>query len=350
VSWRSRTSCRPIGVDVGARHIKAAQLAPAGGGWRVVAAATLPRSEVGGPVDVSDVQGLCRALSSGPFRGKDVALAVPAEKLMTGILELPPRTSGAPLEQIARAELSRMHNRLPASLEMNCWDLPAPARAKDATYVMAAGCVHEDADALLDAFEDAGLTVRRLEIHSVAVARACRPLLADVEGVASILDLGWTWARMVLLYRGVVVYQRNLSKGGLGQIAASLAEEHDLSSERVERLLAAAGLTGTGEGEDVETLERIRPGAQAYFDAMAEEMRMPLSYLANQYPDALAERLLLIGGASTIPGLRERVGEKLGIEARIVRPGDLTEAAGDLGKDLGPAFAVAVGLSQAAKG
>jgi len=350
-----RASQAPIGVDVGGRHIKAAQLARASGGRRIEAAASLPRSprDPDDPrIHREDVRRLRDVLAARGFRGRRVVLAIPADKLITGIMELPPRGSGAPIEQLARSELARMHRHDPQSFEMACWDLPSPARAGEATYVMAAACSHDDANALLDLFENEGLAVKGLEIHASAVARACGPVLDDVSGIVAILDIGWNLANLALLHQDAVVYERKLGKGGIGPLVSAIARRCELDAAIAERFLIEKGLDADGADSAVtngkvtpEAAQLARGAAIDYFNGTIDEMRIPLSYLANQYPDAAMERLIMVGGGARIPGLSDRLADELDIEVRIAGAADLAECTDDLDKEYGPALATAIGLA-----
>jgi Tfp pilus assembly PilM family ATPase len=154
--------------------------------------------------------------------------------------------------------------------------------------------------------------------------------------------------RLVLLYQGVVVYERKRAKGGLHAIVASLADHLQLKAQSVERLLMAGSLVSpqAGQGDDSEAAETVRAAATDHFDTMIEEMRMPVSYVSNQYPDAAMDRMLLIGGGAKIPGLAEYLDSRLEFEVRSVRLTDLTACSQELEEAHGPALTVAVGLGQ----
>jgi len=346
VRLMSGTSVLPIGVDIGGRHIKAVQLRGGPGRWCVAAAGSVVRDNTGGPVDSADIVQLRGLLAKGSFKGRRVVLAVPSSQLLTGIMEFPPRASGVPLEQLARSELSRMHRCEPGSFEMACWDLPAPARAGDSTYVMAAGFSHEQAGELVDIVEDGGLNVHALDIHASAISRACSPLLEDVAGIAAILDLGWDHAALILIYQGVVVYERKLVKCGIDSIANSLGRELKLHHEKAEHLIREVGLST--EYPDVEPVSCrvVNLTVNSYCETLVEEMRIPFSYLANQYPDASPETLLLVGGGGRIPGLERQLDSVLDFSVRTVLPGDIVQCSPDIAKRFGPSLTAATGLGQ----
>ena len=344
-------SRRPIGVDIGERQIRAVQLNLSSDRWRIKAAASLPRAMPGSRVSGAEVHRLHGLLDRKGFTGKSIVLAVPNDKLLTGVLELPPRTSGAPIEQLARSEFARMHQWDAQSFEIACWDLPAPGRATNSTFVMAAACTHAGADELLDAFEGEGFDVRGLDTRATAAARACGPLLADVSGIAAILDIGWTSAQLVLWYEGVVVYERNLPKGGLGALAKLLPSDRGTDLRQVARVPVENAPTGAGAGAGSSgdlPHELLEPTA-AHFENIVQEMRIPLSYVANQYPDAAMERLLLIGDGAGIPGLKAHLASALELAVHIVAPADLADYPETVGCEPDASLTVAVGLGQFAE-
>jgi len=341
-----RASHGPIGVDVGARRIKAAQFGRSPAGWQIEAALSVPRAPADSALGAEEVRRLRGLLEEKAFRGNAIVLAVPHEKLLTGIMELPPEDSGAPIDLLAHSELARMHACRPEDLEMASWRLPAPARAANTTFVMGVACRHADADELLDLFEAEGFDVEGLQTQAQAVARACRPLLADIRGIAGILDIGWNSARLALLFQGVVVYERNLPTSGLNVLAASLTDQFGLSAAKVEKMLSGPASSGRRTSRRRGGAEAIDAAVADHLQAMVREMRIPLSYLANQYPDAAMERLLLVGGGARLGGRGEHLAGALETEVRIVMPSDVARCPASLDKEHGPALAAAVGLGR----
>jgi Tfp pilus assembly PilM family ATPase len=344
------TSVLPIGVDIGQRHIRAVQLKGSQGCWSISAVGFLVRENPGGPVDATDAVQLRHLIAKGGFKGRRVVLAVPCKQLLTGIMELPPRSSGAPLDQLARNELSRLHRCEPDSFEMACWDLPAPARAGGSTYVMAAGFGHQEADELIDIVEAEGLDVSALDMRASAISRACGPLLEGVAGIVAVLNLRWSQADLVLLHQGVIVYERKLVKCGLDSVVDSLSRDMKLHSDVAETLVRKVGLSSGASDVDPVQRKMVLGAVDAYCTALVEEMRIPLSYLANQYPDALPETLLLVGGAATIPGVEGKLDSLLDFYVRMVRPGDIVKCSSDIDERFGPALTAATGLGQFSEG
>src|SRR5688572_9407291 len=209
-----KKSRSPIGLDIGARRVKAVQLEQSGGsssGWRVAAVACVNRTAPGKLMAPDEASRLWDTLDRLGFQGSRVVLAAPSDKLITGMLELP-KAGPIPLEQIARVELARTSKVAPESFEMGCWELPVPNRAGKHVHVMAVGYPHAEAAKLLDLVEHAGFDATALDVRSCALARACAGIVSPPPGITALLDLGWASASLVLVYAGMVVYVRGLSE------------------------------------------------------------------------------------------------------------------------------------------
>jgi Tfp pilus assembly PilM family ATPase len=381
----------PVGIDVGARAVKAVQLGRdrwGDGRWQVTAAAEVPREDVGQPpapgqsagqqsnpahlLTAAEVRRLIGTLERQGFSGRDVVLAVPNDKVVSSMLELPPRSSNAPLEQIARMEMARAHRYAPDSFEMGCWDLPAAARATRQTPVMAVACPHADAAATMDPFEAEGLNVRGLDVRAVALARACAPALGgDAAGITGIVDLGWTSATLSLMHQGVVIYGRTLGDSGIFKLYHTLASRLGLEIDVIDYLLADSGLdTAESQGdaapvvepgaapavaatEDLGARRKGKPATDArglisaHFEAAMHELQVSLTYAQHQYPDTPLSRLLVVGGGGCIRGVTEHLRASLGIESRAVAPADLAPCApAAMVKCASPSLTAALGLAQ----
>jgi Tfp pilus assembly PilM family ATPase len=367
----------PVGIDAGARTVKAVQLGRerfGDGRWRVTAVAEVPRDEAAPPatpdkhapqqprpsyvLTESEVRRLVGTLERQGFRGIDVVLAVPNERVYSSMLELPPRSSNAPLEQIARMEVARAHRFAPDSFEMGCWDLPAAARATKQTPVMAVACTHADAAAVMDPFESEGLNVCALDVRAAALARACHPLLtSDAGAITGIVDLGWTGATLSLMHQDVAIYGRTLGDCGLLRLYHTLSSRLGLEIEVIDYMLSDSGIAGVSvtpaEGAAAPGRRKGKaaidaPGLiAAHFEAAVHELHVSLTYAQHQYPDTPLSRLLVVGGGGCIRGVTEHLRATLGIEARAVAPKDVVECSPGVAEKCGsPGMTAALGLAQ----
>lgn len=346
------TSRTPIGLDIGAHDIKAAQL-DRSRGLRLKAAALVPRSTPDAPIDRGEIRRLCSVLRRQGFSGTSAVLAVPAAQLLRGILELPPLDAGAPLDQMARMEFARMHGRDPQSFELVYWMLPESSGRKGRTQLIAVAFGHAEADELLDMMEAGGLNVQALDVHSRALLHACAPLLAGSDGIVGIVDVGWSCCQLLIAYNGVVVYERSLPEAGIRRLSEALSEQLCLDQAALSLCLREAGpakRSAPGAGGDC--FAPARAVIAKHFEDAVEELRASLSYTLQQHPGTSVARLLLVGGGASIPALDEYLGSALDIETRTVSPADLAECPLSLlatGKCSTGALTAALGLAQFAK-
>lgn len=161
---KNRTS---IGVDIGVRTLRAVALSHEGNAFRLRAMVETVRTPNHPVPTRHDVERLLHALERQGIDARRISLAVPPDRLASAIVELPPRSSGAPIETLAQAELTK---GAPGGLEVFIWDLPPGRRARASEY-FAIGLQHEAANELLLPFTQCGLDVDHLEPEATALQR-----------------------------------------------------------------------------------------------------------------------------------------------------------------------------------
>jgi Tfp pilus assembly PilM family ATPase len=287
------------------------------------------------------------------FRGNEIVLAAPEEKLLRGTVELPSKMSGAPVAQVARVELSRMHNAAPNSFEMICWELPAQGKSKSTTQAIAVGCPHDAANAFLDVFEGSGFNVRALDVRSAAAARACMSLTVPPPAVTSILDLGWNSTKLLLVSGDKVIYDTSLTANCMAKLILTLKQESGIAEESAYQIVSTVGFVNDNEASELdrEFAEVIRKKLRRHVDAVLEELKAPFAYAGRQYPGGQIKRLLLIGGGAGISGLAQYLEATLSIDVMSVAPSNVADSAPQIvSKASNPAMTVAVGLAQFTEG
>lgn len=347
---RSRTA---IGIDVGSRSIKAAQLRTSNGRHHIAALSMSPRPEPVDKIDHREILDLRGVFRRQGFRGNEIVLAAPEDKLLRGTVELPSKMSGAAFAQVARVELSRIHNTAPDSFEMLCWELPAQSKSKSMTQAVAVGCPHDAANAFLDVFEECGFNVRALDVRSAAAARACMPLTVPPPAVTSILDLEWNSTKLLLVCCDKVIYDTFLTANCMAKLISTLGQDFGIADESAYQIVSTVGFVNDSEASefDQEFVELIRKKLRRHFDAVLQELKAPFDYASRQYAGGKMKRLLLIGGGARISGLARYLEAALGVEVMSVAPSNVVETlAQTMSKASNPAMTVAVGLAQFAEG
>jgi type IV pilus assembly protein PilM len=311
----------PIGIDLGSYAVKAVQLSRTGGKWNLHAAASITLPVPNHPFDAQTVSHVQDVLHRQGFAGQDVVIAAPASQLEIDVLEVPPRSSGAPIDQIVRSELARAAKLETEPFELDSWDLPAPSRGGAAgTSVMAVALRHTHADALLDPFEQFGFSVLAIDTRAWALARASTTYAAP-DGITALVDIGWSSALVVLLDEaGVVIYQRDLRESGLSILLRAIQEAFHLADDEAEFVLRNGGA-----GADEAQAKQVSALVGRYFDAMGNEIQPAFDYAMHRYADKPIKRLLLAGGGSGIAGVCDLLAKRFSLDATVLSPSRIVE-------------------------
>jgi Tfp pilus assembly PilM family ATPase len=307
-----------IGLDVGARRIKAVQLDLAGGA--LCAAVIIPRTEALLVPSAEEVSRLSATLYRAGFVGNRIALAMPSEKLITQVMEFP-RSAGS-FEQLARMELARSHRCAPDALELGAWELPGSSRAGKSTQVMVIAGKHEDSTPLLDAFENKGLDVLSLQPRACALARATAQITSAEKSMSAILDFGWNAATLVLVHQGIVFYERKITEGGLCRLHRELCQRLNIDSTVADYVLEDVGLE---QSADQTAPPEARDLLLGHLETLIAELLASFEYCSHQFGDAAPSQLLVIGGGAAVPGFVDLLAIQSGIPSKAIAPPDLLQ-------------------------
>lgn len=310
-----RNDYSPIGIDITTRCIRAVQLHRRRGVWRLHAAAAVPRDAAPEgpwtPPSEAEHERLVGVLQRRAFEGSKLVLAVPADRMVESVIELPPRSSGAPLNMLAAAELGRVHKMDAATLQVAYWEIPAAARGAGggAVEYMVAGCTEQAALELIDPFERVGLCVEALDVRALSLQRACAASLGTGGSIDAILCMGWNHTTLLFVVDGVVTFQRALEgvNGKTLAIAAAQKLHTDPASAvgRILRHAACAIDTGTPTRREME--REVTGTIAAHVEAVVAQFAMSCSYISRRYPDRALKSIVVTGEFGAIPGVVERL-------------------------------------------
>jgi Tfp pilus assembly PilM family ATPase len=339
----------PTGVYIDARNIAAAQLIRRSGNWRLAAIGYLPRTNGTECIMPDEVRQLKGMLERVGFKGNRVALGVPDGRLLTGVFDLPPRSSGAPVEELAGEELAQMHNYDVELAQSFFWDIPPSTQAKEATQVMAVACRHADAESMMGPLEKAGFDVVALVCQLEAIQNACESKLCP-SAVTGILHLGWECASLGLIYKSKVVYQRTFTEGGMKALVQLTAQRLGVAIDLAESLIQETvsqfcGQKSAAADASGDAFAWLLP----HLKSIHSELEAPFTYIAKQYPGTALGRLLTVGPGARLPAVAGYLRERLKVDVQIVRPLDVigTDGVCD-GRCEDPMFVPAMGLARIA--
>lgn len=343
-----------IGLDLGPRWITAVQLSGRPErGWRLEATARIGRATSTSIVPTADEMGRTwDVLDRRGFSGRRMVVVAPLVHSAT--LELPPRSSGAPVDDLARQEVARSLKLEVPDIEVALWDVPRPPRGGDGTFVLAVGLPHKESGPLLDALEDAGATVEALDCRCCAMARSCAAQVDAGAGVTGLIDVEDAAISIAVMNSGVVVYDRVVRDAGLDRLRTMIRD-------------GLGGGTGAPTGEDAAALDLVMDSILSpngvelpdhvagmvkgvvaeYTSQVVQELRSVMAYSIHRYPGQIGP-VLMMGSGARIRELGERIRTELDLATRMVGLSDVTRgacAADNQDGATGGEFLVAAGLA-----
>ncbi len=292
--------------------------------------------------DAETVARIAKILDRRGFEGRRVTLCAPDDDTISALLEVPDRSSGAPVDQIVRSELARLARSEAGGLCAASWDLPAHARQREGASVLGVALDEDAGERLCAMFDDAGLQVVAIDARFCAVARACGSITREQE-LAGIVEICPGASRIIVLLRGTIVYERSLPSCGLDGLIATLVRELRIDEEIAVHLLLHEGLCERfgDERDGWVRLGAAREAIASWAENLARECETALRFSRERYRCEEASVLVLAGRGAQTPGLASFLEPIVGTRTHRWSPCD---ALGDGAPDE-PALATALGLA-----
>lgn len=318
-----------IGVDVGARDVKVAEVKVIDGAPEVVALRRCP-SPPGVWNEQFDEEALVQALKelANP-RLRQVITCIGGEKVVGRVVRLP-AMSERELEAAARFEVEKFvpvpvdqliirHVRLGESTNgggtmQNILLLAVPAATVYRYHSI---------------FSRAGLTVTALDLQAFALWRLFG---REVAGTVAVADIGAATSHLVVVRDGAIRFVRLLPVGG-DTVTRFLMEAYGIEFTAAEEMKVGGADAAPGA---VRAADLWHGGVVE----VGREIRRSLKFWAAE-EKVTVEKIILSGGTSKLYGLTEHLREALGVPVEVGRPQVFLAE----GVDYDPAYAVAIGLA-----
>lgn len=349
-----------IGVDISTPMVRAVQLVREGhAAPRRFATAAFPilRRPNARPEDEFDR--LAGALLRRAFVGSEIALCLPDDRLLTAVLQLPPASSGAPLPQLAAAELSRLFKREPGSLETTIWDLPAAARQLNGScqcLTLSAG--HDHTEPLIEAAASAGLTVRSIEPRPAVLARAAQLLVnrgathaTNTSRATVIVNIGHTTGQITVARGARLLHQTPMDGCGTISVSLPVAEALHIDPLLVEAAMRAT-IAGSQPGNAPSADRRVIDSVlEQHAARVAICIRSSFDYIGHRFAAIERGDLVLTGDLHMVPDLARRLAPRVGADAHLLtiagpHPAGTPEQTAPFATALGAALQSFAGTSQ----
>lgn len=308
-----QTDHTPVAMDIQDDRVVAVQLVRRKGKWQRAASVIVKRQPT---ADASGEKTLAlsgdefatieRALTRQGVIGRQIVLMSPAAATCIELLELPPRGPGTPIEQLARAEISRLARWDDSTpFQLMTWDVPSPLRragtdAPPTTSLYAAALQQSTVETFLAQAWDLGWSICRIVPAPMAAAAIAAETGSTDDGVgktAVVIDLRRERASFTLVRGTTPIYHRDLPDNGLSLLIRALVSDLNLSEADATLALDA----GTFELRDASS--RAYPLCESFAEALASELEASLAFAARRYGELKVESLVVVGAGSQIGGI-----------------------------------------------
>lgn len=184
--------------------------------------------------------------------------------------------------------------------------------------------------------EIAALAKLQLKAIEAEVFGCIRSLVGEDKGVVALLDIGAQSTTVNMVYRQNLRISHSLDVAG-NSMTTRLAQSFSISEKDAENQKMAKGL----ENKDIATI--LSPILDVI---LLEVKKISQEFMQSEGKDI--EKVIIAGGASLLPGLKEYVEESVGKVTEIANPFQNLFYPPILEQSLkqsGPAFSVAVGMA-----
>lgn len=184
----------------------------------------------------------------------------------------------------------------------------------------------------------ARLDLRSVEIEGASLARS---LTADSLTPSLIIDIGSRSTSFTIAAKGLPRFTSQTDFAG-GSLTQTIATGLHVSAARAEEVKRHRGLSS--EGGEYELFTLLQP----IVDVIINEGKRVKANYESSYKESVTD-VIIAGGGANLPGLERYMTQEFGIRGRKADPFaslTLPEGMAQVREELGPLFAVAIGLCE----
>lgn len=342
------SSC--LGVDIGTTSIKAVEVHADGKTSKVanygllessgyLARANQALQTSGLKIFEADAVHLLKALIKeiGPSTTEVVA-SIPPFEVFTTLLDFPAMDP----KEIQQALVYQARQYVPVPIEQVALDWMKVADYQDDKgfahqKILLISVPQEEIKKYQRIFQQAGLSLRALELESLSLAR----LLGGDPTSSIIVDIGSRSTNIVFLERGVMAWgaQSDFASASLTQALAGSLKVNPLRAEEIKK---ERGILGTGPNHELATI------MYPFLDAIIGEVKKArFSYEQQFLAASKPERIILAGGGANLIGIEKYFESQFGIPvvkaspfSKFTYPQEIVPFV----PELNPLFSVSLGL------
>ncbi|MEO8785202.1 MAG: type IV pilus assembly protein PilM [Candidatus Saccharimonadales bacterium] len=301
-----------FGLDLGTTAIRLVQLRGNGTAKQLVKYAHIP---IDSKLAMSDaaadqqrvMQVVKELLGQARLTTRNVAVGIPSSKVFTTVVDID-RLSPSELAKSIRFQADSL---IPTPLPESKIDWAVTGDSpKDKTKVevLLTSVTNDFIEKRLDALEGIGLNVIAFEPDNLALARALTA--GNLTTPQMVIDVGHKSTDIVITQNGAPRLTRSIPTGSEA-IVRSAMQNLNIEEKQAEQFVFKFGLSPTKlEGQIYHAILNT-------VDGIVAEIDKSIKFFQTRYVDAKLDRIIVTGGASTLPEFPSYVANKFTINVEI---------------------------------
>ncbi len=250
---------------------------------------------------------ISKLLSQAKISTKDVVVGIPSNKMFAAVIDFPKLPMGELKKTIEyQADTHIPMSRDDAKID---WAIlgDSPAGA-DKTEVLLASVRNEYAEGRLELLEGLGLNVVAIEPDALGLVRSL--LAREAQGANLILDIGAQATDLVIALNQSPRLIRSIPTGGEAFVKAAI-QNLNIDEKQATQFVYKFGLNQDKlEGQVYRAIEST-------VDSIITEVQKSIKFFSTRYAGVEIDKIIVSGGASTLPGFPLHLANKLGLQVEI---------------------------------
>ncbi len=333
-----------FGLDIGTTGIRVVELRGSGASRSLVKYAYVPvDSKLTQSDSKADQQKLSQVLanlvSEAKLSTKNVAVGLPSSRVFTTAIDF----DRLPNDEIGKAINYQAESLIPTPPSESKIDwalLGESPKDKTKVEILLSSTPNNFIEQRLDMIESVGLNVIAFEPDTLALSRALVP--ADTTAPQLILDMGQYSTDLVIGMADAPRLTRSIPTG-VEAVIRSAAQNLNIDDKQAKQFVYKFGVSK-------EKLEgQVYQAIIGTVDLLVGEIDKSIKFFQTRYPNTPIERILVTGGASTIPEFPLYLANKFSMNVEIGNAWRNVSFAADRQNELlavSNQFAVACGLAE----
>src|SRR5947209_3753242 len=335
-----------VGLDIGSSSVKAVELQGKPGSLALVNLGfqgLQPDTVVDGQImELNDVSGVISTVfSSHQFKTDRVAAGVSGSSVIVKNIIVPQMTR----EELEESIDWHAEEHIPFEISDVSLDYQVVGSGADSLHVLMAACKRDFVANLKQAIQLAGKQPAVIDVDAFALQNCYEVNYEPSDNaVVALLNVGASTMNINIL-RGVrSVFTRDVSVGG-NQYTSLLQKELGLTFEQAEAVKRGMQVPNGVERNQIDSI------METVSEILGLEIQKTMDfYRATAEDDASVQKILVSGGGSKLPGLRDFLSKRFEIPVEVFDPFrqisvDARKFDPDYMREVVPEMAVAVGLA-----